>query len=56
MANIGKIVQVIGAVVDVEFAEGNLPYIQSALEIKKRPTTSMHRSSSARPPSILAAT
>ena len=34
MANIGKIVQVIGAVVDVEFAEGNLPYIQSALEIK----------------------
>ncbi|WP_419785729.1 F0F1 ATP synthase subunit beta [Pseudodesulfovibrio sp.] len=34
MANIGKIVQVIGAVVDVEFAEGNLPYILSALEIK----------------------
>ena len=34
MANTGKIVQVIGAVVDVEFAEGNLPNIQSALEIK----------------------
>ncbi|AMK09847.1 F0F1 ATP synthase subunit beta [Pseudodesulfovibrio indicus] len=34
MANIGKIVQVIGAVVDVEFAEGNLPNILSALEIK----------------------
>ena len=33
MANSGKIVQVIGAVVDVEFAEGNLPYILSALEI-----------------------
>jgi F-type H+-transporting ATPase subunit beta len=34
MANTGKIVQVIGAVVDVEFAEGNLPYILSAMEIK----------------------
>ena len=34
MANIGKIVQVIGAVVDVEFTEGNLPNILSALEIK----------------------
>ena len=34
MANSGKIVQVIGAVVDVEFAEGNLPYILTALEIK----------------------
>ncbi len=34
MANTGKIVQVIGAVVDVEFAEGNLPYILSALEIE----------------------
>ncbi|WP_319541184.1 F0F1 ATP synthase subunit beta [uncultured Pseudodesulfovibrio sp.] len=34
MANTGKIVQVIGAVVDVEFAEGNLPNILSALEIK----------------------
>jgi F-type H+-transporting ATPase subunit beta len=34
MANTGKIVQVIGAVVDVEFTEGNLPNILSALEIK----------------------
>ncbi|MBI9079641.1 MAG: F0F1 ATP synthase subunit beta [Pseudodesulfovibrio sp.] len=34
MANTGKIVQVIGAVVDVEFAEGNLPYILSAVEIQ----------------------
>ena len=34
MANTGKIIQVIGAVVDIEFAEGNLPYILSALEIK----------------------
>ncbi|MDD2966060.1 MAG: F0F1 ATP synthase subunit beta [Desulfovibrionaceae bacterium] len=31
--NIGKIVQVIGAVVDVEFADGNLPKILNALEI-----------------------
>ncbi|MBG0790164.1 MAG: F0F1 ATP synthase subunit beta [Desulfovibrionaceae bacterium] len=34
MANTGKIVQVIGAVVDVEFAEGKLPNILSALDIK----------------------
>ncbi|MUM77445.1 F0F1 ATP synthase subunit beta [Pseudodesulfovibrio sp. F-1] len=34
MANTGKIAQVIGAVVDVEFADGNLPNILSALEIK----------------------
>jgi F-type H+-transporting ATPase subunit beta len=33
MSNVGKIVQVIGAVVDVEFADGNLPNILSALEI-----------------------
>jgi F-type H+-transporting ATPase subunit beta len=32
-ANVGKIVQVIGAVVDVEFAEGALPFILSAVEI-----------------------
>ncbi|WP_291439190.1 F0F1 ATP synthase subunit beta [Desulfovibrio sp.] len=32
--NIGKIVQVIGAVVDVEFSDGNLPSIFTALEIK----------------------
>jgi F-type H+-transporting ATPase subunit beta len=31
---IGKIVQVIGAVVDVEFPEGKLPHILTALEIK----------------------
>ncbi|SKA89623.1 F-type H+-transporting ATPase subunit beta [Paucidesulfovibrio gracilis DSM 16080] len=34
MSNVGKIVQVIGAVVDVEFPEGNLPSIMNALEIK----------------------
>ena len=34
MSNVGKIVQVIGAVVDVEFPEGNLPNILSALDIK----------------------
>ena len=32
--NTGKIVQVIGAVVDVEFGSGNLPNILTALEIK----------------------
>ena len=32
--NTGKIVQVIGAVVDVEFSDGNLPNILTALEIK----------------------
>jgi F-type H+-transporting ATPase subunit beta len=31
--NIGKIVQVIGAVVDVEFPEGHLPHILNALQI-----------------------
>ena len=31
--NTGKIVQVIGAVVDVEFSEGHLPDIFTALEI-----------------------
>ena len=33
--NIGKVVQVIGAVVDVEFSDGNLPDIFTALEITK---------------------
>ena len=33
-ANIGKIVQVIGAVVDVAFPDGHLPNILTALEIK----------------------
>ena len=32
--NIGKVVQVIGAVVDVEFSDGNLPDILTALEIR----------------------
>ncbi|MBO4300173.1 MAG: F0F1 ATP synthase subunit beta [Desulfovibrio sp.] len=32
--NIGKVVQVIGAVVDVAFTDGNLPNIFTALEIK----------------------
>ncbi|RRD71799.1 MULTISPECIES: F0F1 ATP synthase subunit beta [unclassified Desulfovibrio] len=32
--NMGKVVQVIGAVVDVEFSDGNLPDIFTALEIK----------------------
>ncbi len=35
MAEKGKIVQVIGPVVDVEFAEGDLPPIYTALRIKK---------------------
>ena len=33
MSNVGKIVQVIGAVVDVAFPEGHLPQILNALEI-----------------------
>ncbi|MCG8529207.1 MAG: F0F1 ATP synthase subunit beta, partial [Desulfovibrionales bacterium] len=33
MANVGKIVQVIGAVVDIEFADGNLPNILNAIKI-----------------------
>jgi hypothetical protein len=33
----GKICQVIGAVVDVDFSDGNLPAIQSALEVQGRP-------------------
>jgi len=33
-ATVGKIVQVIGAVVDVEFPEGHLPHILNALDIK----------------------
>ena len=32
--NIGKIVQVIGAVVDVEFSDGNLPNIFTAGDTK----------------------
>ncbi len=33
--NIGKIVQVIGPVVDVEFSEGSLPAIQNAIIVKR---------------------
>ncbi len=36
MANIGKIAQVIGPVVDVEFPPGNLPAIYNALEVVGR--------------------
>ncbi len=34
MSNVGKIVQVIGAVVDVEFTDGNLPNILTSIDIK----------------------
>ncbi len=34
-ANIGKIVQVIGPVIDVDFSEGKLPEINNALKIKR---------------------
>lgn len=33
--NVGKIVQVIGPVVDVEFSEGNIPAVLNALHIKR---------------------
>ena len=36
MANIGKIVQVIGPVVDVEFPPGKLPAIYNAIEVKAK--------------------
>ncbi|MCI5741866.1 MAG: F0F1 ATP synthase subunit beta [Lachnospiraceae bacterium] len=32
--NVGKITQIIGAVLDIKFAEGNLPEINDAIEIK----------------------
>ena len=32
--NIGKITQVIGAVIDIKFTDGNLPEINSAINIK----------------------
>ena len=35
MANTGKIKQIIGAVVDVQFSEGHLPEIYNALELKR---------------------
>ncbi len=34
MSNIGKIIQVIGAVVDVQFDENEIPEIYQALECK----------------------
>ncbi len=37
MSNIGKIVQVIGPVVDVKFPEGKIPAIYNALEINYKP-------------------
>ena len=37
MANVGRIVQVIGPVIDVEFDAGHLPEIYSALHITGHP-------------------
>ena len=37
----GKISQIMGAVVDVEFPEGNLPEIMNALEIKRDDTNNL---------------
>lgn len=34
--NIGKITQVIGAVLDLKFSEGNLPEINDAVEITRK--------------------
>mgnify|MGYP003291249647 CR=1 FL=1 len=36
--NIGKITQVIGAVLDLKFSEGYLPEINDAVEITRRKT------------------
>jgi len=36
MANIGKVVQVIGPVVDIRFDEGHLPKLRNAIEIVKK--------------------
>src|SRR5512143_998790 len=33
--NVGRVVQVIGPVIDVEFAEGKLPAIYNAVEVKE---------------------
>ncbi len=30
----GKVIEIVGVVVDVEFSEGNLPQINNALELK----------------------
>ena len=34
--NIGKITQIIGAVLDIKFAEGNLPEINDAIKVPTR--------------------
>ena len=39
----GKIVQVMGPVVDVEFADNNLPYIKDALEVDNIHVLQHHR-------------
>ena len=33
--NIGKITQIVGAVLDIRFPEGNLPEINTAIDIKR---------------------
>jgi len=43
--NIGKIAQIIGPVIDVEFPPGNLPEIYDALEIKLFPSSTSEKSS-----------
>ena len=39
--NIGKITQVIGAVIDIKFTDGNLPEINSAINIKTKTAVSL---------------
>ena len=41
----GKISQIMGAVVDVKFPEGNLPKIMNALKITKKSVTSKNSNS-----------
>jgi F-type H+-transporting ATPase subunit beta len=43
---VGKIVQIIGPVVDVEFEAGHLPAIYNALSISQTPSISSPKSSS----------
>ena len=40
--NIGKITQIISAVIDIKFAEGNLPEINSAINIKTNAVSYTH--------------
>ena len=35
-SNVGKITQIIGAVLDIKFTEGNLPEIYDAIDIKTK--------------------